>query len=51
MSQPCINYGLILKKVHKVIKFNQEKWLNSYIDMNTKFGTEEKMILRKTVLS
>ena len=28
--------------MHKVIKFNQEKWLNSYTDMNTKFGTDEK---------
>ena len=28
-------HGLILKKVHRVIQFNQEAWLKPYIDMNT----------------
>ena len=27
--------GLILKKVHRVIQFNQEAWLKEYIDINT----------------
>ena len=31
----ALNHGLILKKVHKVIKFNQKAWLKPYIDMNT----------------
>ena len=31
----ALNYGLILKKVHRVILFNQKAWLKSYIDMNT----------------
>ena len=30
----ALNYGLVLKKVHKVIKFNQSAWLKPYIDMN-----------------
>ena len=30
-----LNDGLILKKVHRVIQFNQEAWLKEYIDMNT----------------
>ena len=32
----ALNNGLILKKVDKVIQFNQEAWLKLYIDMNTK---------------
>ena len=34
--QQTLNHGLILKKVHRVIKFNQNAWLKPYIDMNTK---------------
>ena len=31
----ALNHGLVLKKVHSVISFRQEAWLNSYIDLNT----------------
>ena len=31
----ALDHGLILKKVHKVIQFNQEAWLKEYIDMDT----------------
>ena len=37
-----INHGLILKKVHRVIQFNQEAWLKPYIEMNLKLRTEAK---------
>ena len=30
-----LDHGLILKKFHRVIQFNQEAWLKEYIDMNT----------------
>ena len=30
----ALNHGLVLKKIHKVIKFNQNAWLKPYIDMN-----------------
>ena len=32
----ALNHGLILKKVHRVIQFNQEAWLEPCIDKNTK---------------
>ena len=31
----ALNYRLILKRVHRVIKFNKKAWLKPYIDMNT----------------
>ena len=31
----ALNHGLILKKVHSIIQFNQEALLKEYIDMNT----------------
>ena len=38
----ALNHGLVLKHVHRVIKFNQEALLKPYIDMNTKLRTEAK---------
>ena len=38
----ALNHGLVLKDVHRVIKFNQEAWLKPYIDMNTKLRKEAK---------
>ena len=31
----ALNHGLKLKKVHRIIEFNQESWLKNYTDMNT----------------
>ena len=36
------NHGLILKKVHRVIQFNQEEWLKEYTDMNTELRKQAK---------
>ena len=38
----ALNHGLILKKVHRVIQFNQKAWLKPYIDMNTEKRKEAK---------
>ena len=31
----ALNRGLVLKNLHRIIKFNQNPWLKPYIDMNT----------------
>ena len=33
-SKQALNHGLVLKKVRRVIKFNQKVWLKSHIDIN-----------------
>ena len=38
----ALNHGLVLKKVHKVIKSNQNAWLKTYIDMNTDLRKKAK---------
>ena len=58
-----LSHGLVLKKVHRIIKFNEKGWLKPYIDMNTElrkklmnnvvFGKPMKNVrkhfLRKTI--
>ena len=34
-SYKIFKTGIILKKVHRVIQFNQKAWLKPYIEMNT----------------
>ena len=41
LKQP-LNHGLMLKKVHTVVQFNEKSWLIPYIEMNTKLRTEAK---------
>ena len=31
----ALNHGLKLRKIHRIIEFNQEAWLKPYIDINT----------------
>ena len=44
-----LNNGLILKEVHRVIRFNEEAWLKLYIDMNAKLRKEAKHEFEKNL--
>ena len=44
-----LNHGLVLKKVDRVIKFNQNAWLKPYIDMNTNLRKKAKNDSEKDV--
>ena len=43
----ALNHELVLKKVHKVIRFNQNDWVKTYIDMNTELRNKEKNDFKK----
>ena len=43
----ALNHGLVLRKVQRVIQFNQEDWLKPYIDVNTKLRKEAKSDFEK----
>ena len=38
----ALNHGLKLKKIHRIIEFNQKAWLKPYIDMNTELKKAAK---------
>ena len=37
--QQCIELGMFLKKVHRILKFKQSDWTRPYIDFNTQKRT------------
>ena len=37
----ALNHGLKLKKVHRIIEFNQKAWLKPYINMNTELAKDD----------
>ena len=45
--QYYINKGLVLQKIHRVVKFNQSAWLKPYIEKNSKLRQWQKMISKK----
>ena len=47
----ALNQGLLLSKVNRAIKFNQNAWLQPDLDMNTDLRKKQKMILKRVSLS
>ena len=43
----ALNHELVLEKVHRVIKFNQNACLKQYIDMNTNLRKKAKKDFEK----
>ena len=42
----ALKHGLVLQKVHRVIKYNHKTWLKSYIDRNTELRKEVKKLMK-----
>ena len=45
----ALNQGLVLKKVHRVIKFHQNAWLKPCIDMNTDLRKKAKSNFERNI--
>ena len=43
----ALDHGLILKKVHRVIQFNEEAWLKEYIYMNSEWRKQAEIDFEK----
>ena len=46
-----LNYGYVLKKVDKIIKFNQKDWFKHSIDMNTELQKKANNYFGKDISS
>ena len=37
--QQCLELGMKLKKIHRILKFKQSDWMRPYMDFNTQNRT------------
>ena len=51
LLKQTLNHGLILKKVHRVISFNQEAWVKGYIITNIEERKKADSAFKKTFTS
>jgi len=42
-----LELGMVLTKTHQILQFRQEKWMASYIDLNTELRKEAKSEFEK----
>ena len=49
VAPQALNCELVLKTVHRLIKFSQTAWLKSYIEMNTELRKNSKKIILKKI--
>jgi len=43
----CLKMGLVLKKIHRVLEFNQTPWMETYIEFNTELRKKAKNSFEK----
>lgn len=45
----ALNNGLVLRKIHKILKFDQSPWLKPYIELNNRLRTKAVTAFEKNL--